>query len=379
MNEPHHTQDGAERRVIRTPRSLDLEITARCNQRCSYCYYFDNPCVPYQDLPLEDWLQFLDELGRCAVMRVTLQGGEPFMREDFRDIVDGVVRNRMRFSVLTNGTLVTEALAAFIAETGRCNQVQVSIDGSCAEVHDRTRGKGSFDQAVRGLRLLQRHGVPVGVRVTVTRHNVDDLENTTRFLLDDLGIPQFGTNAAGYVGSCMRHAKDVLLSNEQRMQAMRALVALEAGYPGRIQASAGPLADAGTWLRMERARKEKSPAFENGGRLTGCGCHFTGCAVRADGALVPCVLLPHMEMGRINRDSLTEVWQKSPVLQALRGRSSIPLTDFDHCHGCPYVPYCTGNCPALSYTQFGEVQHPSPDGCLRLFLSEGGYLDEETP
>ena len=38
------------------------------------------------------------------------------------------------------------------------------------------------------------------------------------------------------------------------------------------------------------------------------------------------------------------------------------------------MPYCTGNCPALAYTLTGEVNHPSPDACLRRFLEEGGQI-----
>ncbi len=37
--------------VMRTPRTLDIEITARCNLRCRYCYFFNNPAVDYRDLP----------------------------------------------------------------------------------------------------------------------------------------------------------------------------------------------------------------------------------------------------------------------------------------------------------------------------------------
>jgi hypothetical protein len=35
---------------------------------------------------------------------------------------------------------------------------------------------------------------------------------------------------------------------------------------------------------------------------------------------------------------------------------------------------CTGNCPASSYTRTGEVFAPSPDGCLKLFLKNGGRI-----
>ena len=115
---------------MRTPRSLSLEITARCNLRCRYCYFFDNPAVEYRDLPTDEWLRFFDELGSLGVMKVTLAGGEPFIRKDLPALIEGIVRNRMRFSFLSNGGLIDDEIAAFIAGTGRCEYVQVSVDGS---------------------------------------------------------------------------------------------------------------------------------------------------------------------------------------------------------------------------------------------------------
>ena len=164
-------------RGMRTPRNLDIEITARCNLRCRYCYFFNNPAIEYRDLPADEWLKFFDELGALGVMKVALAGGEPFIREDLPILLEGIVRNRMRFSFLSNGVLIDEKIAAFIASTGRCEYVQISVDGSCAEVHDSCRGQGSFDGAIRGIRTLQRHRISVAVRVTIHRNNVHDLEN----------------------------------------------------------------------------------------------------------------------------------------------------------------------------------------------------------
>src|SRR5512140_2210111 len=209
--------------VMRTPRSLTVEITARCNLRCRYCYFFNNPAMVYRDLPTDEWLAFFDELGSLGVMGVTLAGGEPFIREDLTELLEGIVRNRMRFSFLSNGGLISDEVAAYIAGTGRCEYVQLSVDGSCAEVHDSCRGRGSFEGAIRGLRTLQRHRIGVAVRVTIHRKNVHDLENIARFLLDDLGLPDFGTNSAGYMGTCRVNADDVLLSMEERTEAMATL------------------------------------------------------------------------------------------------------------------------------------------------------------
>jgi SynChlorMet cassette radical SAM/SPASM protein ScmE len=364
----------ASSKVMRSPRSLSLEITSRCNLRCRYCYFFNNPVIEYRDLSTAEWLAFFDELGSLGVMTVTLAGGEPFIREDLRELVGGIVRNKMRFSFLSNGSLITDEMAAFLAGTGRCEYVQVSVDGSTAEVHDSCRGKGAFEGAIRGIRILQRHGIFVAVRVTIHRGNVHDLENTARFLLEELGLPDFGTNAAGYLGTCCVNAESVMLTLEERKVAMETLVRLAKQYNGRITANAGPLADGPMWRRMEEARAQGQPAFWNGGRLTACGCTNNKISVRADGVIVPCTMLAHIELGRINRDSMSEIWLNSPALNKIRNRPAIPLTQFEFCAGCDYIPYCTGNCPGLAYSLTGEVDHPSPDACLRRFLQEGGSL-----
>lgn len=366
--------EAAPSMVMRTPRTVDIEITARCNLRCRYCYFFQNPEVEYRDLPTDAWLAFFDELGSLGVMSLTLAGGEPFLRDDLPALLERIVRNRMRFSLLSNGSLIDDRIAAFLEATHRCDHVQVSVDGSRAETHDACRGPGSYEGAIRGIRTLQRHRVNVAVRLTIHRHNVHDLENIARLLLEDLGLPSFSTNSAGYLGACRVNAEDVLLDATDRHAAMATLLRLAEKYNGRISANAGPLAEGRMWRRMEEARSKGAPSLTGRGRLTACGCPRNKIAIRADGAIVPCTMLAHIELGRINRDSLAEVWRDSPDLNRLRNRHVIPLTDFSFCAGCSYIPYCTGNCPGLAYTLTGKVDHPSPDACLRRFLAGGGEI-----
>lgn len=367
---------GLTMRVMKVPVSVDIDITNRCNLRCKHCYYYSSDGETSGELTTAEWLRFFGELRECTVLSVTLAGGEPFIREDFREIVSGITENRMRFSILSNGTLITDELALFLASTGRCDAVQVSIDGSCADVHDGLRGPGNFVRAVRGIRCLQKHGVPVAVRVTVHHGNVGDLERIAALLLDELGLDSFSTNAASHMGLCRSNCGDVQLDTGDRTEAMRVLADLELKYPGRITATAGPLADVHFFAKMEQARLEGRERLEGKGFLTGCGCIFNTLAVRADGVIVPCPMLSHIELGMVNRDSLKEVWQQHSVLQKMRVRHEIPLSSFAYCQGCEYIGYCTGNCPALAYTTFGVIDHPSPDGCLRRFLEEGGRLPE---
>jgi SynChlorMet cassette radical SAM/SPASM protein ScmE len=329
-----------------------------------------------QDLPKEEWLQFFEELNRCAVMNVTIGGGEPFCRKVLSELIEGIVRNRMRFNILSNGTLITDGMASFLAATGRCDGVQVSIDGSVPTTHDACRGEGNFLKAMQGIKSLQNNDVPVSVRVTIHKENVRDLENVARLLLEEVGLPSFSTNAASYMGLCRQNAEQIQLTAEERSLAMETLLKLERKYNGRISASAGPLAEGKDWLEMEEARRQGRDRIQGRGYLTSCNGPKSQMAVRADGVMVPCGQMSHIELGRINYDALQEVWQVHPELKRLRERHNIPLTEFEFCQGCAYINYCTGNCPALAYTILGKENHPSPDACLKRFLEEGGRLPE---
>ena len=160
-------------------------------------------------------------------MDVTLAGGEPFFRKDLKQLIEGIVANRMRFNILSNGTLITDEMANFFSSTGRCNGVQVSIDGSKPETHDACRGKGNFNRAMEGIRCLKKNNVPVQVRVTIHRYNVSDLEAIAELLLEEIGLPGFSTNAASFMGLCRQIVDQVGLSVEDRTLAMETLLKLK--------------------------------------------------------------------------------------------------------------------------------------------------------
>jgi SynChlorMet cassette radical SAM/SPASM protein ScmE len=363
-------------RIMNMPKSVEIDITGRCNLRCAYCSHFSSAGDVDVDLPTGEWLTFFEELGRAAVMQVTLGGGEPFIRQDLKELLEGIVRNRMRFNILTNGTLITDEIAAYMASTRRCGRVQVSIDGSRPSTHDACRGDGNFLRAITGLKILQKHGIPATVRVTINKNNVHDLEGIARFLLEDLGLPSFSTNAASFFGQCRENNDQLRLTTAERSYAIDIMVRLCRKYKDCIGASAGPLADGLTWEYMEKARKDGRESLPGGGYLRSCGGVFRKLAVRSDGVMTPCVQMGHIELGRVNKVSLGAVWKEHPDLTSLRKRCDIPLNEFAFCKGCEYLPYCSGDCPALAYTITGQENRPNPD-CLRTFLREGGSLPAE--
>jgi SynChlorMet cassette radical SAM/SPASM protein ScmE len=280
----------------------------------------------------------------------------------------------MRYSILSNGSLITREQGSAIAKSGRCSYTQISLDGATHQTHDIFRGKGSFEGAIRGIKILLDNKVPVTVRVTVHPYNIQELDEIACFLLDDLSLPSFSTNYVSHLGLAECNSPRVQLNTEELSQAMEILVSLNQKYHGRIGASAGPLMEAELFRQMEEARRQGLPSFNGRGHLVACNCPFLKIAVRADGIVIPCTLLAHIELGRINQDSLIEIWQNHPVLNRYRKRNEIPLVSFAYCDGCQWLPYCTGGCPSTGKTLGGDEYQPSPQGCIRSFLDDGGRI-----
>ena len=238
----------------RTPFQVDIELTSRCNARCAYCYYLNNEGVRYEDVPTATWLAFFDELAEARVFEVTLAGGEPLMRPDFLELAEHLGRNNIRFSLLTNGWFVTPELAQALAAMRRCSSVQVSLDGSTAAIHERLRGPGTFAPAVRAIRTLQDAGLPTTVRVTVNAGNLDDLPALAHFLLAGprpAELQHQRRELAGHPREVRR--RDLPEPAPSACAPCTCWRTWRSCYPGRIQATAGPLAEWRLFDEMSRA------------------------------------------------------------------------------------------------------------------------------
>lgn len=366
--------------VIPTPRSVEIAITGRCNLACQYCFYADE-MQARRDLPVQIWLDFFARLGLLGVMDVTLTGGEVFTRQDIFQLIDGLIENRMRYKLLTNGTLITsKTIKQF--ETGkrriRLDSIQVSIDGSSAIVHDQSR-PNSFDRSIRGLRLLKQAGFPVTVRVTVNRHNVANLEEITVLLLEDIGVANFSTNEAFPCGAANREDAQIVLTPSLREQAMLALDDLAARYPGRINALAGPQVFARELHRIDQLQSQGCHEIAGRGRLSACNGVFSKIAVMHDGMVTPCLMLSSIQLGNIQKDDFGALWTGHPVLQSLRQRQAISLNSLDTCNDCRLIGFCTGGCPAGALVYYGQLNVRNPYDCIRVLKGEDPFVQLENP
>jgi SynChlorMet cassette radical SAM/SPASM protein ScmE len=362
-------------KVMSSPKHVDIAITGKCNLACQYCFYADE-MVSRTNLPTERWLSFFDELGHLGVMTVTLTGGEIFTRPDLFELIDGIIANRMRYSLLSNGTMITEETFAQF-EIGkrrqRLDSIQISMDGSSTEVHDLSRPM-SFGRALRGLKLLKEARYPVTVRVTINRHNVDDLENVARLLLEEVGLTSFSTNEAYACGATDRTEGDIILTLSQRQKAMEVLTRLAEKYDQRIQAQAGPLILARELKTMDEMLANGVTSQPGRGTLAACGGVFSQLAVHHDGTIVPCHLLGTLNLGTIGIDNLQEIWLNHPVMTALRQRWEIPLSSLETCKGCAYQGFCSGGCPGGAVYANGDFNTRNPMDCFRVLRNEDPYL-----
>lgn len=364
-----------EMRIMSTPRNVDIAVTGKCNLSCAYCFYSDE-MTSRSDLSTQQWVEFFGVLGKAGVMTITLTGGEALSRPDFFELVDSVIANRMRYSILSNGTLITEKMLAEF-EVGkrrqRLDSIQISIDGSSEAVHNQSR-PNSFSRALRGLKLLKAANFPLTVRVTINRFNYLDLENTAKLLLEEVGLSGFSTNEAYPCGATNRYDEEIMLTVPQRREVMDTLIRLNEKYQDRISGTSGPLSLVREECAIHEAQMKGEKEFPGRGKLTACGGVFEKLAILHDGTIVPCHVISDLHLGNILTDEFIEVWMEHPKMKAMRERREISLDNLAHCKDCNYKGYCTGGCPGGALFINGDFNQRNPMDCYRVLIGEEDYL-----
>ena len=140
------------------PLSASLELTYRCNWRCVFCYnprHHDRRGLSSAELAERSSTSCGSSARSTSRSPAASRSPTP---SSWRSRA-ACASARFALRILTNGALVTEALAAEIAALLPM-AVELSLHGACAETHDRaTATPGSFDAMLRGLdRLLRNAG-----------------------------------------------------------------------------------------------------------------------------------------------------------------------------------------------------------------------------
>jgi MoaA/NifB/PqqE/SkfB family radical SAM enzyme len=308
------------------PLSASLELTYRCNWRCVFCY---NPRHgDRRGLPTARWLALLDELRELGTLFVALTGGEPLAHPDFLVLARGVRERAFALRVLTNGALVTDALAAQLAEL-KPMAVELSLHGARAETHDRaTATPGSQLAMLRGLDRLLTCGVPVVLKSPLTRLNEGELD-AMREIAAARGVP----------------------------------LRLDPVLTPRDDGFAGPLA----WRASSGAIESLYRTLHQAGQLPqeqrveggfNCGLGRTTVAIDPEGDVFPCLQWRRAPLGSVRERSLVSLWRESEervaAAAAARAANDRMLAKGGALAVFPF-------CPALALQRTGDALTPDAD------------------
>lgn len=317
---------------------LAWETTAACNLKCSYCRASATPSPDEEELSTKEALAFIDEVAPMKPMLI-LSGGEPLLRPDIFDLARHAADLGMRVSLATNGTLIDSSTADRITTSG-ISRVSVSLDGASREKHDRSRGPGSFQAALAGIKSL--HGkVDFQINFTITNRNAEDL-SAIFGLAEALGAKALHFFFLVPTG---RGSEEDLISAEQQEELLRMIDRERSERSLEIQVTCAPQYARMTHPRLTGTNVKK----HSGGCLAGSRFVF----VSRRGGVYPCGYLPLL-VGSIREKGFTEIWKGSPVLKSLRERDLK-----GKCGGCSFRQAC-GGCRARAFALTGDFQGPDP-------------------
>lgn len=139
------------------PVHCNLQVTWRCNFKCSICDFWKRPHSSEEELTLEQIRVAGEKMNELGSLIVSLAGGEPLIRDDLAQIVR-ILRECNHFPILiTNGWFVDEARSRELSEAG-LQEISVSVDYADPAKHDAVRGRdGSWNRAIRALELLHKN------------------------------------------------------------------------------------------------------------------------------------------------------------------------------------------------------------------------------
>ena len=160
---------------VRLPLRYFFELTHLCNLNCPYCYVGKSNIK--EELTTEEWKKIIDQIPFFSF--VTLVGGEPLIRKDFREILFYCCKKTFgKVNVVTNGTLMNESIIDDFIKS-KMLLVSVSLDG-WGKNHDKNRNKsGIFEKIQENLEILNKKRknkrLMVDIKTIVLKDNLEDL------------------------------------------------------------------------------------------------------------------------------------------------------------------------------------------------------------
>ncbi len=334
-----------------------LILTDKCNFACKYCFVEGNIKKDYKFSSMNEAtakraidLFFLNiNKKKLKKSQIIFYGGEPLLNKDvFKFAVEYIQENQKKISfehkhtmmIVTNGTFVDEELAVFFKKNDV--EIGISLDGS-KEINDQMRiktdGKGTFEDIINAIEILRRHGIPFGISCTISTHNLDKLEEVSKWFVDYLKTESFDFN----ILIDTLDKKNPKLNAEKVAKKLISChkIARDAGIgEGRISRKVGP------FLREELY-------------LTDCAACDGQLIIAPDGEIGIChafignreYFFTNVNDIEINEKSLENI-EKNNYMIEWTNRTPINIKE---CWDCVALGICGGGCPYNSFVDSGSI------------------------
>ena len=345
--EPEYVKYSGRHSVLKPDVLAELWIHTNnlCNLSCSHCLVSSGPDGD-PGLPTEIIKNIITEARSLGTKRYYFTGGEPLARKDIFELIEEILSDQdAECAILTNGTLLSGKRLEKLLNVDRERlRLQISLDGSTAEINDVIRGNGSFNTICHGIKTALESGFHVTVTSAITENNADDIPNVTR-LIRSLGGHNHHLLWLHKRGRADNEGKDKSPSVEKVISVVR-----EAQHIGK---------QVGVILDNFEAIKSRinSPAGVKKDLSNAC---IESLCVYSNGNVYPSaatVNVPELLCGNIYNNSLGEIWRHSDVCLQFRQAT---VEEKEICPTCPFKYLCGGGDVEHSFFYKGSIMAHDP-------------------
>ncbi len=160
---------------MRYPRHMTLELTAKCNFRCPYCYcvWHEYPALAKPELDTAGWRTVLEKCAADGVEDILFTGGEALLRPDLFEILGHARRllPKASLSLFTNASRLDEAL--IVRFRRRRVQLATSLQG-LATYGGMTGTRRSYRRLLTVIARAAELKWPMSVSMTITKANAHE-------------------------------------------------------------------------------------------------------------------------------------------------------------------------------------------------------------
>jgi radical SAM protein len=344
------------------------EVTQACDLACAHCRACAQPLRDALELTTEEGKRLIDQVSELGAPVFVLTGGDPLKRNDIYDLARYARDCGLRPALSPSATPLLTRDAILKLKQAGIFRLALSLDGSCAERHDRQRKvAGSFAKTLEAIHDAHLCGLPVQINTTVTRSTLDDFDAIAQ-LVQQLGIVLW---SVFFVVPTGRAAHTEMLSAFETDAVFRKLHDLAPRVKFHIKTTEAPhyrryLKQANA--AAEAAATEGAPAIHVGSGFHGINDAKGFVFVSHRGDVCPSGFLP-LAAGNVRQQSLTEIYRHSPLFVSLRDASRLK----GKCGACEFRELCGGS-RARAYAVTGDPFAEEPT-CIYEPHSADGHRD----